>query len=145
MSIIIKGTDIPDTCDECFAYHTDRANFKGCFITMNIDTRNKYQSRSSLCPLTEIPYPHGRLIDANNVFTYDYIDEQQLKEVPTIFEAEGMDSTLWFKDRMNIEKQYLKWCKENSIAEMPNSMVVFMESNHWLDMDKIKEDLKKGK
>lgn len=43
-------------------------------------------------PFQELPKNHGRLIDANDVFTYDYIAEKQLSEVPTVIGVEGI---LW--------------------------------------------------
>ena len=50
---------------------------------------------------------------------------------------------LFFKHRMKIERMFLKWCKDNGIMDVPNSVVAFMQIKGWLNEDKILEDLKK--
>lgn len=47
-----------------------------------------------------------------------------------------------FGRRMEIERLYLEWCKKEGIANKPNSFVVFLMSNGWLNEEKIIEDLK---
>lgn len=49
-----------------------------------------------------------------------------------------------FGRRMAIERQYLKWCEQNGVAEKPNSMVAFMLIKGWLNEEKIAEDLRPG-
>ena len=49
-----------------------------------------------------------------------------------------------FGRRMAIEKQYLKWCEQNSVAEKPNSMVAFLLIKGWLNEEKIAEELRPG-
>ena len=80
MSILIKGIDLPKDDDfiaveihkdECRIYYT-----KGATI------------REKRGQAIQIDRPHGNIIDADKVFTYDKIAEDQLKEVPTILEAE---------------------------------------------------------
>lgn len=91
MSILIKGIDMPISCENCFAYHSDKSGNKGCFITMHIDTRDECQSIQTLCPLIEIPAPHGRLIDwdaFNNKLDIQYADGRGKALAPTILEAE---------------------------------------------------------
>lgn len=43
--------------------------------------------------------------------------------------------------RMEIEQQYLDWCKREGIANKPNSLVVFMMLQGWLNEEKIIRDL----
>jgi hypothetical protein len=43
--------------------------------------------------------------------------------------------------RMQIEKMFLDWCREEDVAEKPNSLVVFMMSRGWLNEEKIIKDL----
>lgn len=47
-----------------------------------------------------------------------------------------------FTQRMQIEELYLNWCKENGVAEKPNSLVAFMQINDWLNEEQIMADLK---
>ena len=102
MSFIVKGMDIPKNCLEC-SYSIERENI--CSITGGGCDWN--YKRSPHCPLIEIPTPHGRLIDAEDVkkkwepvsdslgtlaitecyFGSEWADE--LVDVPTILEAEN--------------------------------------------------------
>ena len=55
MSVLVRGMNMPKTCNECrFAY-------RGACIA-NIGREVKVDQ---ICPLVEIPTPHGRLIDAD--------------------------------------------------------------------------------
>lgn len=51
---------------------------------------------------------------------------------------------IFFSQRMAIEKKFLKWCKENNVAEKPNSLIAFMEINGWLNEEKIEKDFPLG-
>ena len=64
MSVLVKGMSIPDNCELC-AFETECGfclakpdNFCG-------DTNDR--KRPEWCPLVEVPEPHGRLIDENEV------------------------------------------------------------------------------
>lgn len=58
MSVLVRGMEMPKNCDECrFAY-------RGACIA-NIGREVKVDQ---ICPLVEIPTPHGRLLDADDVF-----------------------------------------------------------------------------
>ena len=68
MSILIKGMEMPKCCDNCWALD-DYGDYPRCRITeeqrgYNFPIREK---RMDFCPLVEIP-PHGRLIDADELF-----------------------------------------------------------------------------
>ena len=43
--------------------------------------------------------------------------------------------------RMQIEEMFLDWCREEGVAEKPNSLVVFMMDKGWLNEEKIIKDL----
>lgn len=77
MSIILKGIDIPKQRTQIIIYPN---GFMFC-----ADKDGVYVPNTQA---VQIDRPHGRLIDADKVFTYDKIAEDQLKEVPTILEAE---------------------------------------------------------
>lgn len=64
MSVIIKGMEIPESCDKCpFGSWTDATYFH-CF-SMEDEYEMQHGDRLDDCPLIEIPEPHGRLIDAD--------------------------------------------------------------------------------
>ena len=65
MSILIKGMEMPTSCDMCWALD-DYGDYPRCRITeeqrgYNFRIREK---RMDKCPLVPIP-PHGRLIDSD--------------------------------------------------------------------------------
>ena len=90
MNILIKGMDMPKGCDETCPLYLAGQCCEGCD-----------------CPLIEIPTPHGRLIDENDVkakcvnevfdkmgtvaITETYFGDEwadDICDVPTILEAE---------------------------------------------------------
>lgn len=108
MSVVVKGMDMPESCEECsfHCYHT--AGKYVCLATpmfypMNL--ANNKGIRKDWCPLIEVPAPHGRLIDADaliarmesdaeqmeepiaQMFTYAAIND--VKHSETVIEAEG--------------------------------------------------------
>ena len=65
MSVLIKGMEMPKSCDMCWALD-DYGDYPRCRITeeqrgYNFPVR---EQRMSKCPLVPVP-PHGRLIDAD--------------------------------------------------------------------------------
>lgn len=71
MSILIKGIEIPECCDKCWALN-DYSDYPVCLITgetrgYNFRIRER---RMDKCPLVEVPTPHGRLIDADKLFKW---------------------------------------------------------------------------
>ena len=74
MSVLIKGMDIPTSCDKCrFCVNgfTDVAPMYECAVqsyenvSVLVESDGKpFDFRPDWCPLVEIPTPHGRLIDA---------------------------------------------------------------------------------
>ena len=73
MSILIKGMEMPKNCNECKfgtwsnlhqAAACKRHDFEPCFKDYS---REYMEKRADFCPLVEVPAPHGRLIDEDNV------------------------------------------------------------------------------
>lgn len=118
MSVLIKGMDMPDSCNECDLISTSFDWFH-CPVGRQSDGRvldleNKndeliyIKSRHLKCPLIPIPEKHGRLIDADKLLLviernsyrlknfYNSCDEgmflsgikQAIDEAPTIIESE---------------------------------------------------------
>ena len=86
MSLIIKGIDLPNK-----GYLTEITD-----VTIRQFADGKIQIE---IPKTSMPYyrlyeaiqiskPHGRIIDAGKVYCYNFWEEQNLDEAPTILEAE---------------------------------------------------------
>ena len=85
MSVLIKGMEMPKTCEEC-----DLCTSDGYCIATGGDslwdalpegaeyfpTGWKYEG----CPLVEVPAPHGRLIDADALIAQMTSDAEQMEE-----------------------------------------------------------------
>ena len=97
MSILIKKMEMPKGCWACpFAV----GKHYECLFT-----KKSYNwgltTRPSDCPLIGVPTPHGRLIDADALNTYDVspiyefcvmgVTEEDIELAPTIIEAEGSE------------------------------------------------------
>lgn len=77
MSLILKGIDLPKEGSRMVEIYPDG--------TASADLGNFYPD---MIEAIQIPTPHGRLIDADKVFCYDFMDEQNIDNAPTILEAE---------------------------------------------------------
>lgn len=92
MSVFIKGMEMPALCQECDLYIDGACYAKGYRDYQSIMDMSKPDD----CPLTEIPTPHGRLIDAdklaNETFygatSAPYITYRKFVNAPTVIEAE---------------------------------------------------------
>lgn len=94
MSVLIRGMEMPKTCDECLI------NCGRSMLYIGITDR-----RSPNCPLVEIPNPHGRLGDLDKLkakFRHSENDDEVDKawnsavrriitQAETIIEAEGSE------------------------------------------------------
>ena len=103
MGIYIKSMKMPSCCINCFAHKCLAINLEtlqaeyGCYISKKIyDSQANVAIRPNDCPLTEVPTPHGRLIDADELLNRKDLgiyDLSELKEIlsytPTIIETEG--------------------------------------------------------
>ena len=79
MSIILKGIDLPGEGESIHVLITSNGNF-GIVSNKNVDIGFR--------KAIQIPKGHGRLIDANKIFTYNHWEEQAVNEAPIILEAE---------------------------------------------------------
>ena len=99
-SVMIKGMEMPSGCydcpilqssDGCFDFECP---FNSYLLWHNAEDVIRYRSDS--CPLVEVPTPHGRLIDADelkkdriNLYgTTDVVLMVDIENAPTIIEAE---------------------------------------------------------
>ena len=109
MSVIVKGMEMPDTCEEC-RISIEVGSDMHCSLFTGDGHRDfgrkadcGFESRPDWCPLRPLPEKHGRLIDADNFELYvqyewekneasngDWISFREwLKDQSTIVEAEG--------------------------------------------------------
>lgn len=119
MSLIIKGMSLPSGCNTCqlhvlcFDYYVCRAKKLEREGYLDVDDQVIAGRRHRCCPLVEIPTPHGRLIDADNLIKVlqntldnypDYYNDEKtveklivtvckryIESAPTIIEAEGVN------------------------------------------------------
>ena len=77
MSVLIKGMEMPKCCEECVAgAYEYNDNDERCFVCgfiksqhpwecehVEIDGIDTTKARADFCPLTEVPTPHGELVD----------------------------------------------------------------------------------
>ena len=90
MSVLIKGMEMPALCQECDLYIDGACYAKGYRDYQSIMD----MSKPADCPLIEVPTPHGRLIDADELVRiwqwakiYSNI-EPIVNARPTVIEAE---------------------------------------------------------
>lgn len=85
MSIILKEIDLPKKNQTLIVeIHPNRH----CSI-MRMEQGECYDLQiNSEVEVIQISTPHGRLIDADKIFTYGHWEEQAVSEAPTILEAE---------------------------------------------------------
>ena len=82
MSVILKGIDLPGVNEiRMVAINSNGEIF---FNTVKDGTPDKTKKSHAI----QIPKGHGRLIDADKIFTYSHWEEQAVSEAPTILEAE---------------------------------------------------------
>lgn len=113
MSILIRGMEMPTSCDKCrFCVNgfTDDAPMYECavqsedIVSVLVESDGKpFDFRPDWCPLVDIPTPHGRLIDADRLDCLSWCDTggcfedgvlwvvNKIDELPTIIEAEGSE------------------------------------------------------
>ena len=102
MSILIKGMEMPPTCEQCPFCDYEQAH---CLVHDIPTSKNRYDKREAWCPLVEVP-PHGRLIDADAFYEvldggfdldFDELPEtkrellRMIVDAPTIIDAEVDD------------------------------------------------------
>lgn len=91
MSVIIKGMELPEKCENCpcYDYIDCVCRADDCFAPFDVENP---EERSEHCPLVEIPTPHGRLIDENELLRHKYGFSQTartiIKNTNAVIEAE---------------------------------------------------------
>ena len=103
MSILISNEEFPHRCWGCPCCSVQDNGFAGWDHYCNLldEFVNDYHhSRHKLCPLIEIPAPHGRLIDADKIeYHFDvnentamegceFVTKGEISRVPTVIEKE---------------------------------------------------------
>lgn len=80
MSVLIKGMEMPKSCDVC-PLITETDDYHVCYINeqfipwewINEHSAEQRHPKPSWCPLVEIP-PHGRLIDVKSLENMNFTD-----------------------------------------------------------------------
>ena len=68
MSVLIKGMEMPKACEWCSFISTfTTESGLGCRCEVEKFEFWDYSKRQENCPLVEVPIPHGRLIDADEL------------------------------------------------------------------------------
>ena len=105
MSILIRGMDMPMSCESCqfrrCISNLIMFSWVGCQLDVGIAKKESFKGRHPDCPLIEVKAPHGRLKDVDKIlngegryvisFGKDGIDTEEINRAPTIIEAEGKD------------------------------------------------------
>lgn len=94
MSLIVKGMKLPGSCDNCDLIQFDDEGLEAhCPLAPYYrwcGTPPDYRPEG--CPLVEIPTPHGRLIDENELLRHKYGFSQTarviIKTTDAVIEAE---------------------------------------------------------
>ena len=94
MSVIIKGMKMPKSCDSCDLIQFDDEGLEAhCPLSPYYrwcGTPPDYRPEG--CPLVEVPTPHGRLIDENELLRHKYGFSQTarviIKTTDAVIEAE---------------------------------------------------------
>ena len=98
MSVYIKGMDMPKRCAECTfeTLFSDDMHYCAVEEILTEDYRDYRGCRPPLCPLTEVPKPHGKLIDADKLYAKVQSNESEdayvrflLRHSSTVIEAES--------------------------------------------------------
>ena len=101
MSILIKGMEIPQSCYDCPFQHPCKHDEDKDYCVVIDDFLYCYNMEANNCPLIEVP-PHGRLIDADELFNRDmqiyygntavgtrsYIFKSDVAEAPTVIPSD---------------------------------------------------------
>lgn len=96
MSLFIKSkVHLPSNCEKCPFNYADMSVGICIAADKTIDTRTYGRKRHPDCPMTELPTPHGRLIDADRFLDWlkefhpnDVAIMSGVKNARTVIEAE---------------------------------------------------------
>lgn len=87
MGVYAKGKEMPKTCHSC--------ELMECTLDLTMTVKEILRSRHPNCPLVEIPEPHGRLIDEDEILQrmptvyYGSAAHLAINSAETLIEAEG--------------------------------------------------------
>lgn len=108
MSILIKDMKMPKRCEDCVMYrHNAEYDYAYCCIS-SVNVLGHGNARLNNCPLIEVPTPHGRLIDA---------DELHKAMYHRAFETDG--DTMW---------QSGCWVRYRAIEQVQDSQPTIIEA-----------------
>lgn len=95
MSYVVKGYKFPQSCRECWLMSREGCHSYSCIFTgkyWEFEEEQPSKSRLPECPLVELPTPHGRLIDENELLRHKYGFSQTartiIKSTNAVIEAE---------------------------------------------------------
>lgn len=96
MSLFINSkVHLPSSCEKCPFNYADMSTGICMAADKTIDTRTYGRKRHPDCPLSELPTPHGRLIDADKFLDWlkefhpnDVVIMNGVKNARTVIEAE---------------------------------------------------------
>lgn len=102
MSVLIRGMEMPQRCGQCKLFHAEQPMY--CIVDKNYRTVGAPYGmpRPDWCPLVEIPTPHGRLINTDELMeeitafvafgSVDYLElKRVVKTMNAVIEAEGRE------------------------------------------------------
>ena len=98
MSVYIRGMKMPATCIECpLQYggwcYVAPADLDDTRVAPTVDEAYE-QGKPKWCPLTEIPTPHGPLIDQEELFNrFAKLEEAARKKVNSL----PLDDIVWYR------------------------------------------------
>lgn len=91
MSVLIKGMEMPKNCEGCDLADWYNGNICCYALRYTVDV-SEMEQLHTMCPLVEVPTPHGRLIDADELLEHktdhDMISTHLIYNAPTVIEAE---------------------------------------------------------
>ena len=106
MAIYIKGMEMPKYCDECrciCSRWNGNEMIRRCGLMLGEESESTDRDELyELCPLTEVPEPHGRLIDADELKFYgnhigdeyedrfhdkQWVHRDEIDNAPTVIEG----------------------------------------------------------
>jgi len=115
MAILIKGMEMPKTCNDCPLHELFFAFGKQNIVCSptghalgGIDEKHLKESRNAgYCPLIEVPEPHGRLIDA------DALAEDLKRQCEEVFKIDVVSpDDFWItRDQAYNERLWKTWCE----------------------------------
>lgn len=92
MSLMIKGMSMPKSCEECPCREYPEFSFESDWCCLNKKTISDVKVISPNCPFIEIPTPHGRLIDADELIERI----ERFRDIHNYYPAD-IDATMrWF-------------------------------------------------